>query len=127
MIEETRTEAFYRDARSARWTEERLARIRERNRRFPEADTLTAHFIHEARNALGMLLVPEVPPKAEDYARGQERLAEMRQALGWFVNDGDLSRGQIEAFLDEVEREPWNQNRIVALDAQFTNLINPEG
>lgn len=70
-------------------------------------DTLSDHFHHEARNAFAPFTIEgvDVEFNQADFDGLRQRLLNVRNATGWFKEEGPLSKQEITDFLDKVEQQ----------------------
>lgn len=91
-------------------------------------DTYTDWFIHEARNALAVSNeVPGIEWKIEDYKhnRGILRRFSKNSKLPNpnISGQGELSREQIDAFVEKAVSKPWNKVQANKVKEEFQSLL----
>ena len=128
------TPAYYDHLKSQGWTNDEITRLRSRNQELLEygaENSLTDHLRQRLINEVSTLIQLvdlNKPVTLDQYARAKTGLLKVRDAFGWFTEDGKCSKAQITEFLDKAEALEWNDTKLRQLQTEFDKLItDPSG
>ena len=122
------TPAYYDHLKSQGWAEDEIIRLKSINQELLEYGagiSLTGHLQQRIINLVSTLIrLKEMdrPVTPDQYARAKTGLLKVRDAFGWFTEDGKCSKAQIAEFLNKAEALEWNDTNLRQLQAEFNEL-----